>query len=281
MAAYTKHSKWLYRSYDDIQTGINEGLINIWDIVLCSDTKEMIVVKEDYELSPVKSKVYRYNDIESAQEALNTNTDTYEGQIVSVIVNGKYKAFVVNRSQKGTFDVSPVNESDGNLDYDTLGNKPIYNLYGNVGSPIILNELTDGTYKIDGSYKITTSSITTFSSSNGNLFLVQHEDDSTYIKKISAYEIIDYFVDSDSAVTTSTIPTTQWLELRGYATETYVDNKLAALEFITKDEVEEYVNNIVLQNIDQIVDTRIDIKLNEKLEATSNDEIIDMFTSNL
>ena len=112
---------------------------------------------------------------------------------------------------------------------------------------------------------------------SSNLFLVQHTGDSTYIKRISPYDIYDYSIDESGTVTRSQVPTTTWLEQQGYASESYVDKKLAALNFITKEEVEEYINNTVMQSIEIMVDQKIDSKINQKFEATTTQEIIGLF----
>ena len=79
MSNYISHSRFVYTNYDKIQEAINLNIINANDIVLCEDTKEMILIRDDLSLFPVKSKIYRYIDYQSAEESLNKNPDTYEG----------------------------------------------------------------------------------------------------------------------------------------------------------------------------------------------------------
>ena len=48
---------------------------------------------------------------------------------------------------------------------------------------------------------------------------------------------------------------------------------------ITKQEVEEYINNTVMSSISTMVDKKIDEKINEKFEATTSQEIIALFNN--
>lgn len=275
MANYTNRSKFIYTNYDEIQTGINNGTLDAYDIVYTKDTHENIIIAPDYSVISIKSKIYRFIDVASAEEFLNSASDTYEGQIVSIIFEGNYCAYIVNRRINGKFFVTPLNVYSGVVDYNTLGNRPINNLAGTIDKPIDIACLDSGQYKIQGQYKI---GETTYISANSNIFLIEHNDESTYIKKISANDITDYTIDINGQVTSSVVPTTEWLASQGYVTEQYVDLKIAALEYITKEEIEEYVSNIVLQNIDATVNTRIDQIINERFSTVTEREALDAFT---
>lgn len=278
MPSYQNHSKFAYKDLDQIQQDINNGVLNAFDFVICKDSHEFILITEDLSLMPIKSKIYRFLDTQSAETTLNEKSDTYEGQLVSILSNrGTYEAYIVNRNIKGHFYVSPLNAYSGSVDYDTLQHQPITNLTGDISSPIILENQKDGIYKVNGIYKISNNLDTVFSSVNNNLFIVSNADDGTvYVKKIGSDEIIDYTI-NESTITSAVVPTTQWLESQGYITEKYVDKKLEALGIITQKEVEDYVQNIVLATIDNTVDQRIEIKLGEKFEATTEREIVDIF----
>lgn len=275
MANYTNRSKFIYSNYDEIQTGINNGTLDAFDIVYTKDTHENIIIAPDYSAISIKSKIYRFIDVASAEEFLNSASDTYEGQIVSIIFDGNYCAYIVNRRINGKFFVTPLSVYSGVVDYNTLGNRPINNLAGTIDKPIDIVCLDSGQYKIQGQYKIDE---TTYISANSNIFLIEHNDENTYIKKISANDITEYTIDINGQVTSSVVPTTEWLASQGYVTEQYVDLKIAALEYITKEEIEEYVSNIVLQNIDATVNTRIDQIINERFSTVTEREALDAFT---
>lgn len=270
MANYISHSRFVYTNYDKIQEAINLNIINANDIVLCEDTKEMILIRDDLSLFPVKSKVYRFIDYQSAEDSLNKNPDTYEGQLVSVLSDkGNYEAYIVNKNKQGAFYITPLNAYSGTIDYDTLGHKPIINLYGAIGDLIVLDQQADGIYSVNGNYKISDNLDTVFSSMSNNMFIVSHLEDGTVkIKKIGADEMIDYSISNEN-VTQYIVPTTEWLEEQGYASKEYVDNKIAALDFMTKNDAEIYIS--------EILDSLIDEKINNKFEATTDREIVDIF----
>lgn len=280
---YTNHSKFVYKNYDEIQDSINSSELNAWDLILCKDTKEFLLIKEDLSLAPIKSKIYRYVDIESAEKQLNTLSDTYAGQIVAVLneKTGCYEAYIVNQKINGQFKLDPLNIYTGSIDYDTLSHRPIINVESDdISAPVVLDTLKEGFYKVNGSYKISDSIDTVFSSYSSNLFWVHHGEDGTvYVKRIGATDITDYVINVDGTYSVAIVPTTEWLKEQGYVTEPYIDAKIAALDFVNKTEIEEYVQNVVLQQIDTIVNERIELAINDKFMPTTDKEIIDIFQS--
>ena len=271
-------SKISYINYDEIQNYIKTGELNAYDVVFTKDTHENIIIKPDLDVMPVRSKIYRFTDVESCEEILNKSTDTYEGQIVAVLHNDSYTAYIVNKNNKNLFYVSPLNSFEGQVDYNSLGNRPIVNIESDSFTPTILDDLESGIYKINGSYKLSATVDAVFTSVSSNLFLVEHTEDITRIKIISTGKITDYAVSSDGNTTTSVVPTTEWLTEQGYVTEKYVDAKIAALDFITREDVEEYVSDVVLKNIDSLVNERIDEALSKKLTPVDEREALEIFT---
>lgn len=272
MAEYIKRSRLSFQKYDIIEDYINQKKLDAYDIVYTTDTHENVVIDADLNIVPIRSRVYRFTDITSANLSLNKSSDTYEGQIVAILQENdeKYSGYIVNKNKVGEFYVSPLSES-GQIDYDSLGNKPVINKIGTLNSPITVDQLEDGIYKIRGQYKLTESAITIYLSSNDNFFLVKTENDITYIKKISAMDITDYTVNSDGSISASTIPTTKIL--KNYATKSYVDDKIAALDLLTKDDVTTYVADIINNTIDEKIET----KVNEMYTPVDNAEIQQLF----
>ena len=266
MAEYIKRSRLSFQKYDIIEDYINQKKLDAYDIVYTTDTHENVVIDADLNIVPIRSRVYRFTDITSANLSLNKSSDTYEGQIVAILQENdeKYSGYIVNKN------VSPLSES-GQIDYDSLGNKPVINKIGTLNSPITVDQLEDGIYKIRGQYKLTESAITIYLSSNDNFFLVKTENDITYIKKISAMDITDYTVNSDGSISASTIPTTKIL--KNYATKSYVDDKIAALDLLTKDDVTTYVADIINNTIDEKIET----KVNKMYTPADNAEIQQLF----
>ena len=277
MVDYSNHSKLLFKNMQEIQDYINNGVLGEYDFVICKDTKQFILIKDDLSLLPIQSRVYRYLDVESAEKELNKNEDTYEGQLVAILSKtGIYEGYIVNRNNNGKFYVTPLNVYSGSIDYDSLQHQPIYNLTGNITSPVILDIQKDGIYKVNGSYKISDSLDTVFSSMNNNMFIVSHEGDQTFIKKVGSYEIVDYIINNNN-VSSSAVPTQEWLRSQGYASWTEVDAKIEAMGLITKNEIEEYVQNVILQTIDATVNERIENAFNTKFVEATEHEIVDIF----
>ena len=278
---YVEHSKFVYKNFDEIQDGINSGELNAWDLVLSKDTKEFILIKEDLNLAPIKSKVYRFLDIDSAETQLNTSADTYSGQIVAILgTSGSYEAYIVNQKLNGRFKVDPLNAYTGSLDYDTLSHRPIENIESHdFFSPVILDKMKEGFYKINGTYKISESIETVFTSYSSLLFWVHHEDGNVYVKRIGSTDITDFTIYPDGTYVTAVVPTTEWLKAQGYVTEPYIDAKIAALDFVNKTDIEEYVQGVVLQTINNLVVDVVNDELDRRLVIATQLEALELFDS--
>ena len=111
---------------------------------------------------------------------------------------------------------------------------------------------------------------------NNNMFIVSHDGDVTYVKKVGSYEIVDYTINNGN-VTASTVPTQEWLKEQGYASWPEIDAKIEAMGLITKNEIEDYVQNVVLQTIDATVNERIEYIFDQKFQETTEREIVDIF----
>jgi hypothetical protein len=273
----TQRAKFSYVNREDITKLINNGNIDANDIIYTKDTHENIFIGSDLSINPIRSKIYRFSDVSSAEKSLNTATDTYEGQIVAILTDGAYTAYIVNKNTGGTYYVTKLSEDAKTLNYDNLGNRPIDNLDGTLDDPITISDLATGIYKIRGQYKICSDDITTYLSSNDNFFLVDHDGTEVAIRKITAHNIIDYTVSENSIVSQTNIPTREWIESQGYVTEASVNEKIAALDFMTKEEVAEYVQNEVLANLEPLIDKRIDLKLNESFSQVEASDISYLF----
>lgn len=268
-------SKNAYLNDNEILDRIQKKELDAYDIIYTKDTHVCYIVSPELEPICINSKVYLFSSVNEAEIALNRNTDTYEGQIVCIITNGRYEGYIVNKNYNNNFYVTSLALSTQDLDYDTLGNRPIINLTGTLDKKIYVDNLQNGTYYIDGIYKISDKDETQYSSSVKNIFLVEHINDLTYIKKISATEIIDYEIGNN--IKTSISLTSEYLESNNYVTSDYVDSRIAALDFITRDEAEEYITDVISASMDKLIESKIDAKLDEKLQPTSNEQIQDLF----
>ena len=258
-------AKYGYMSSASIPLKIQSGEIDAYDIIYTTDTHEAYVISPELEPWAVRSKIYVFDSVENANTLLNVNTDTYVGQIVAILCNDTYRGYIVN-SVDSQFTVTPLWENTEQIDYNTLGNRPIVNLEGTLGNTIIVDELGNGIYNIKGQYKIDSSDITLNISANEILFMVEKSDDSIKIKQISHDNITDYLV-LDGVITSDTYITSEYLSKCDYATKEYVDIKIAALQESINENVREYIADIV--------DEQLGIVLDEKIENSMSDFLLD------
>lgn len=273
-------TKFGYLSYGDMLQKITDGILDQNDIIFTKDTKEVYIISSDLEPVALKSKVYVYNSVEEAINAINVNKDTYIGQIVSILEGDTYRGYIVNQNIKQrniAYTVEPLTDTSS-IDYNTLGNKPIVNIIGTTENPIIISELNNGIYSVKGEYRIADTEKTIFLAASSALFIVEKSAKDISIKKITSSDIIDYSI-KDSVVSSSSIVTHTFLEEQGFATTKYVDEKIIALDFIRKEEVNEYVNNLVISILNAELDTMVDKKIDEKIQETSSEQIEELFTN--
>ena len=276
-ATSNNRAKFSYVNYNDIKKLIDKGKIDVNDIIYTKDTHENIFIGSDLSIIPIQSKIYRFPDITTAENYLNSSIESYEGQIIAILDNEVYTAYIVNKNKDDTFYATKLSSDAGSVNYDNLGNRPISNLYGDIGNPIIIAALSPGIYKIKGNYKITDNDSTTYASSNDVLFLINSKNDHLYIRKITADNFINYTVDDSTIISTSSTLTEDWIKEQNYATTEYVNAQIAALDFIKKDEVAQYVESIVSDIIDDKLDERMDMKLNDSFSTVEASDIEFLF----
>ena len=271
-------AKWAYLPYDSIQPKIDEGILDQFDVIYTSDSHENLIITPDLTLWSVRSRIYTFDSVADANTALNTNTDTYKGQIVSILNGDKYTAYVVNQDPNGVYFATAL--SADNIDYNTLGNRPIENLVGTLDSPIMVSNLDTGMYKVKGQYKISSTDITTYLSTDGDLFIIGESDTGKIIKRFTKDTIQDYVI-SDSGVEKKTYITDKYLTDNGYSTTTYVDIKLAAFEETIKQDIRTYVEqtveDVITEKVDEIIDERLDAKLDERIKGSTDEEVQNFF----
>ena len=272
MAEQTNRVKYAYLDYSEIQNRIDNGEIDEYDVVFTKDTHEQYLIKDDLSLLNIKSRIYRFDNVKLAKEYLNSNSDTYEGQIVAITDNdlGVYHGYIVNRSGE-EYTVTSLADSGNQIDYNSLAHRPVINKSGTLVDPLIVGNLDNGLYSVSGEYKIFSEYPTVFSSSINHLFVVDKEDDKIYVKDVSAKKITTYIL-SDEQVETQDIVTTDYLDKNKYITENDFDAKIEALNFITRNEISDYVKQITTEYLDQNIDKTVDEKIEEKLESMVVDD---------
>lgn len=272
-------AKFGYLNYDSMIEKISNGVFDTNDIVFGKDTHETYIISEDSTPVPMRSKVYVFDSVADANTALNTNTDTYKGQIISILNNDKYSAYIVNQDPNGVYFATAL--SADNIDYNTIGNRPIENLVGTLDSPIMISNLDTGMYKVKGQYKISSTDITTYLSTDGDLFIIETSDAEKFIKRFTKDTIQDYVI-SDSGVEKKVYVTDKYLTDNGYSTTTYVDSKFTAFEESIRQDIQTYVEQtveqVIEQKVDEIIDERLDAKLDERIKGSTDEEVQNFFT---
>ena len=267
--------KFGYLSYDDMLARIESGELNEYDIVFSKDKFVTYLISEELRPIELRSRVYIYSSIDEAMVALNQNTDTYIGQIVSILDGDAYRGYIVNENVNG-YIITPLYENPNSIDYNKLGNRPIENYMGTLDNPIIVEELLSGIYKIKGQYKILDNEETVYLSVDGDLFLVEVSETEKLIKRFTKDSIYD-FVITDNDIKKNVYVTDDYLTSRGYTTNDYIDSKILALEESIKVDIQSYVEDIITEKVDMIIDERLDIKLEERIQETSNEEVESLF----
>ena len=279
MSELKTRAKYGYLSYEDMLTRISDGILDEYDIVFTTDTKECYVITPELIPSPIRSKVYVYNSVDEAESAINNNADTYIGQIVSVWYKDAYRGYVVNTNKTrntSSYSLTPLAELTEEIDYNTLGNKPIINIVGTLEEPINLSTLSDGIYSIKGQYKVSDNEETVFLAASNILFIIEKDEQIVYIKKITSGEIVDYKIEND-IVSSSSVVTKEYLEEQGYVTEQYINDKFSVLDYLTKEEAKGYIQELIETTLGEELDEVIDKKIDEKILPTEQEEITILF----
>lgn len=269
--------KYAYLNYDDIQKRIESGEIDQYDIVFTKDTHEQYFIKDDLSLLRITSKVYCFDSVSEAELSLNNNTDTYAGQIVAIANNDTFSGYIVNKVN-GKYTVNLLSDDRKPIDYDSINHRPIVNKTGTQDDNLIIGDLDNGIYSVTGVYKIFNEYPTLFTVASNHLFLIEKTDSISYVKDISAKEIITYTL-SNGVVNVLKSVTTQYLEDNQYITNDSFEAKLKTLDLITKTEASEYVKTITNEYLEQNLGTTIDTKIDEKIQslAATDSDIENLF----
>ena len=264
MAFADSNAMYGYLPYDQIQDRIDKGELGPYSFAFSSDRHGIHFVTPEKTILDVRSRIYIYQSTSEANTSLNANEDTYAGQIVAIGDGINYHGYIVNQQSDGTFYVSGLSSSGS---YDDLTEIPIKNLDSSSSAPADITALNNGIYKV--SYITVPGTSDTLYSEAGHIIIV----DSRGIKRISSNYIYDYRLVSGSYVSTQYI-TKDFLDEQGFATTNYVDDKIAALDFITKDEAAAYIQAIFEAEAETVVEE----KINEMFIPATEQEIEEVFS---
>ena len=272
-------AKFGFLTYDDMLLRIAEGKLDAYDIIFSKDKKQVFIVNENLEPVAMHSKVYVYESVEKANEVLNTNTDTYEGQVVSIKNGDVYYGYIVNKDDKGAYYVKPLYEHAEPIDYDTLGNKPIENKTGTYNNPVILNELPTGIYNICGKFKVTIDDEKEFLTGERRLVFINNMGTTSTIKVVTADGIINFLV-KEGSVISDRVVTESSLKEHGYTTEEYVNERIKELDLVQRSEIEQYIQNYISKELDVVINQKIDVAMEDKLVPLDDNAVIGLFDKN-
>ena len=271
----TDRIKFAYLTYDDMLSKLESGDLNEYDIIYSKDKYVTYLITEELKPLQLRSRVYIFDSVSEAEIKLNESTDTYIGQVVSILYNDTYRGYIVNQ-KSGKFIVTPLWEHPEQIDYDTLGNRPIVNLVGTLDKPIMVSELDDGIYRIKGQYKISDLEETIYLSASDILMTVSKNNQNIEIKKITSDDITDYII-TNSNISKNTYVTEQYLKDNNYVTTAYVDTKIGALELSIKEDMRGYVQEAITEVFGEELDKKIDDKIDEKIVPMSDSQIRNLF----
>ena len=194
-------SKLAYLSYDQIQPRIETGELDQYDLVYEKNQKILYMIDKDKNVVPISSRLVSYQSEEEAIVDLNNRTDTYPGQIINVLVDGKYEPFTVNYNNlTESYIITPINSFIAS--YNDLQDIPIINMVGDTEIDISL--LSDGYYRIIGNYILSANDPTHRMTTKYILFAVEHVieegNEVVYISEITGKRVKRYIVDSTTII---------------------------------------------------------------------------------
>lgn len=275
-------AKFAYLKYESMLSNLSDETLdpkkklNAYDINFTPDTKECYIISPDLIPWAINSKVYTFDSIESANEQLNQNTDTYSGQIIAIQYDEKYFGYIVNKNVDGYY-VSPLNEYPDEINYDKLGNRPIINLIGTLDEPIMVSDLDTGIYKIKGQYKVSNLEETTYLSASDTLFIVNNQKDTISIKKVTIDDIVDYVITNETLMVNKYI-TEDFLKEKKYVDSDYVDTKTETVKLLLEDELKKYIVETIDSVMGESLDKKIDERINTFIQPTEDEQITDLFS---
>lgn len=257
---------WILK--EEMFEAIRDGKLNAYDICFCRDTHEEYLINSSLEPIPIKTRIRIFGSVEAAMEEIQETSNTYAGEIISIRDGEKFIAYVVNQFEDGEYYIAPV-YSDKMIDYNQIQNAPIINIESSVTNPIDLTTLEDGWYKVN--YYISPSTGNQINSIVGDYILIDTTFDKKYIKRITSNSIFDYEIDKDGNATHKKYATEEYIKEQGFATENYVDLKMAAMQASLEDYIKRYVADTCTLLVKHLVEDELNLRY------SSEKDIEDLF----
>ena len=140
-------------------------------------------------------------------------------------------------------------------------------LTGTLENEIILSDLMDGIYYVQGQYRIVAGSEPVFLAASYIIVLVGNNGNK--VRRITADDFEDYTIENGEIVSKSSMLTEDYLVQHHYATEGYVDTVVAAMEESLKTELTEYFGYLLPGMVSNEIDRQI--------QPIDQEDIIDIF----
>lgn len=220
----SNRAKFAFLKYADILNKIADGTLNQFDIIYTKDSHENIIISPDLIPISVRSRIYVFDSVEEANTQLNVNTDTYIGQIVSILVDDKYKGYIVNRDSQGSYYVNKLTEDD-------ISKNGIVYLKGTLSNKLIIFELGEGIYSIEGQYQIVPDG-TVYMTGGKELFICSNGS----VHHVNGNSIEKYTVADDGTVNIETYLTSADLS-----------------QYMTITDAQQIISDLVSQNVESEV----------------------------
>ena len=180
-----------YLAYEDIQSRVDDGLLDQYDVVLVKDRDTAAFIAPDGTIHDITARMNAYMSESTAIRALNSSATTYVGMPVAIWYQGSYKLYIADGTP-GNWEVLPAWGNPVNFSYNELVDVPVINKVGTIAEPVILSELANGIYVVVGTTRVISSSeIITLLSPE----LVVVKNDGTSIQRMSGEKTHSYEID--------------------------------------------------------------------------------------
>ena len=146
------------------------------------------------------------------------------GQIVSILVDDKYKGYIVNRDSQGSYYVNKLTEDD-------ISKNGIVYLKGTLSNKLIIFELGEGIYSIEGQYQIVPDG-TVYMTGGKELFICSNGS----VHHVNGNSIEKYTVADDGTVNIETYLTSADLS-----------------QYMTITDAQQIISDLVSQNVENEV----------------------------
>ena len=266
MAGTELRAKFGYLTYNDMLTKLSEGIFDAYDVIYLKDRKVQYIINEENVPIEIRARIKVYPNTTQALADLNSSSDTYVGQIVSILDSDFYRGYSVNLDSENKYILIPLYQNPELVDYNDLANIPIINIRGEVDSPVVLSELDNGIYKVKGFF-VSPDSVEVKNTVVGNIVLVENN----LIKRIANNSIYDYRPNGSGGIATEEYATKEYIAQLDYVTHAqleecdYVSNseldvKIAALRVSLAEELMAYIDEVFETRVADIVDRTVDAK---------------------